>query len=181
MSEAKSKDQELESKTESRFETTFKSCFEAYNAWSEDQLNREKRNGLVEAIHDIRRVIARLEIEIAMSESKERASNPIPIPTHKTKQGGGKPLAVPSDFKETRRKNLEEAEKREEEAKAKREQRKSRSRKRPSDDNKSKGDDNGPLPGFLTQDTETGEKEEGKKKPTKRSAPRKPRAKKSDD
>jgi hypothetical protein len=37
----------------------------------------------MEAVHELRKVAARLEIEMAISERNEVASKPIPIPSHR--------------------------------------------------------------------------------------------------
>ncbi len=60
-------------------------CVSCYEAWKtgpdgEDAL----RNGL----HELRRVLARIEIELAANHSEESALKPIPIPLHRAHKGG---------------------------------------------------------------------------------------------
>ncbi len=60
-------------------------CVSCYEAWKtgpdgEDAL----RNGL----HELRRVLARIEIELAANHSEESAMKPIPIPLHRAHKGG---------------------------------------------------------------------------------------------
>ncbi len=89
-----------EDKTEERFAQCSESCFHAYQAWEAEQLCSEKRDLLRKSLHAMRKVLARVEIEMALSESKERAKNPMPIPTHRTKnKKDGKPLEVSDDVK----------------------------------------------------------------------------------
>lgn len=59
-------------------------CLKAYEAWDADKKAVEPRENLQEAIHELRKVGSRLEIEIAISERKEMTSKPLPIPPHRS-------------------------------------------------------------------------------------------------
>ncbi len=144
-----------EEKTAERFANRSENFFKAYEAWEKEQLCSEKRDDLRKALHSMRKVLARVEIEMALSESKERAKNPMPIPTHRTqnKKKAGKPLEV-SDEVKTRIKARKKAEAEAEEK-----------------DFNEKDD----LPEFLTQENGGGD-DNNKPKPRKpRSSQRNPR------
>jgi hypothetical protein len=54
-----------------------------YQGWRTQQKDGKAREDLMEAVHELRKVAARLEIEIAISERNEMAAKPIPIPPHR--------------------------------------------------------------------------------------------------
>ena len=66
-----------------RLKTCSEGCFEKYEAWDAKK-GTDTREALQEAIHDLRKVASRLEIEIALSEREKRSDNPIPIPAHRS-------------------------------------------------------------------------------------------------
>lgn len=77
---------------EKRLKEATDACLKAHGDWSKDKKDSKTREALMEAVHELRKVAARLEIEIAISERDEMASKPIPIPSHrsnKRKQGDG--------------------------------------------------------------------------------------------
>lgn len=85
-----------EENTLKRFEEDYNNCVTRYSAWAKDQLGSEQREELRKALHSVRKSLARIEIEMALSESIERAKNPIPVPSNKASdKKGGKPLEVP--------------------------------------------------------------------------------------
>ncbi len=55
-------------------------------AWAAQKQNAEAREALLEAIHELRKVSARLEIEIATSERAESSQRNLPIPSHRSHQ-----------------------------------------------------------------------------------------------
>ena len=55
-------------------------------AWASNKQNSEARESLLEAIHELRKVSARLEIEIATSERAETSHRNLPIPSHRSHQ-----------------------------------------------------------------------------------------------
>ena len=76
-----------------RLEDTSKTCIEAFKSWDSDKKNNQAREDLLEAVHDLRKVTSRMEIELAIAEREENARGPIPIPSHrdankKTSRGG---------------------------------------------------------------------------------------------
>lgn len=68
---------------EKRLRETSDACFKSYEGWRKDQKNGEARESLQDAIHELRKVASRLEIELAVSERNEMAQRPIPIPPHR--------------------------------------------------------------------------------------------------
>lgn len=61
-------------------------CVKAYEAWSKARKNVETRELLQEAVHELRKVSARLEIEMASSERDEITQRQIPIPSHRSQR-----------------------------------------------------------------------------------------------
>lgn len=68
---------------EKRLRDVSDACIKAYQAWHTAKKDAESRETLQDAIHEMRKVAARLEIEIAVSERDEMAMRPIPIPPHR--------------------------------------------------------------------------------------------------
>lgn len=69
-----------------RLSNSSDACIKAYEAWKKSKSVRESRETLQEAVHELRKVASRLEIEMAVSEREEMASKPIPVPTHRASQ-----------------------------------------------------------------------------------------------
>lgn len=67
-----------------RLKETSEACIKCYETWSKDQKDVPARESMQEAIHELRKVAARLEIEMAISERNEMTSKPIPIPSHRS-------------------------------------------------------------------------------------------------
>lgn len=72
------------SEIKQRLQDTAKKCVEQYEAWDAKKSDSESRENLQEAIHDLRKVASRLEIEIAISERNNVTSKPIAIPQHRS-------------------------------------------------------------------------------------------------
>ena len=79
---------------ETRLKEAADNCIKAYESWSGQKKNHEARERLQEATHELRKVAARLEIEIAVSERDDMTSRPIPIPPHRSsnRRPGGNDL-----------------------------------------------------------------------------------------
>ncbi len=80
-----------------RLRETVDNCIKAYENWAKARKNVEARELLQEAVHELRKVSARLEIELASSERDEMTQRQIPIPSHRSSrprpgQGGGSGL-----------------------------------------------------------------------------------------
>lgn len=69
-------------KIEDRLHDSSKSCFECYEAWASDKKDAEARAKLQEAIHELRKVASRLEIELAVSD-RDQTQHSLPVPTHR--------------------------------------------------------------------------------------------------
>ncbi len=69
---------------QTRLQQTSKNCLEAYEAWEKNKTNGKAQEGLHVAIHELRKVCSRLEIELAISERDQVVSRPLPIPAHRS-------------------------------------------------------------------------------------------------
>ena len=58
-------------------------CIKAYEAWSGSKKDLAAREALQENVHELRKVSARLEIEVAASEREDITQRQIPIPPHR--------------------------------------------------------------------------------------------------
>src|SRR5262245_29082838 len=79
----------MEEDIKKRLRESADSCLSSYEAWSANKKSAEARETLLEAVHEIRKVASRLEIELAISERDEMAQKPIPIPPHRDAQRRG--------------------------------------------------------------------------------------------
>jgi hypothetical protein len=69
--------------TKTRFEATSKDCYDAYVSWCANQKDKEARAVLNEAIHELRKVVSRFEIELAVSERNDSRKKPLSAPKHR--------------------------------------------------------------------------------------------------
>lgn len=75
--------------TQQRLKESADACIKAYDVWGSSKKNAEAREALQEAVHELRKVAARLEIEMASSERDEMTQRPISIPPHRASRGRG--------------------------------------------------------------------------------------------
>lgn len=68
---------------EERLVRTVEGCKESYSAWRANPADVPLREKLMEHMHDLRRVAARLEIELAVADRNAARAKPIPIPAHR--------------------------------------------------------------------------------------------------
>lgn len=66
-----------------RLKAASDACITTYEAWRAKAGDHAAREALQEAVHELRKVGARLEIELAVSDRKSQGSEPIPIPSHR--------------------------------------------------------------------------------------------------
>lgn len=71
-----------------RLRATSEQCLKAYESWTGGKKDLRAREDLMEAVHELRKVASRVEIDIAISERDEVTQRPIPIPPHRAAQGG---------------------------------------------------------------------------------------------
>ncbi len=69
---------------ETRLRETSENCLKAYAVWSKAKRDPAARETMAEALHELRKVAARLEIELGASEREEMAQRPIPVPPHRS-------------------------------------------------------------------------------------------------
>jgi len=67
-----------------RLKETSDTCLECYEVWSKDNKDSKSRESLQEAVHELRKVASRLEIEMAISERNGSTDKKLPIPTHRS-------------------------------------------------------------------------------------------------
>jgi hypothetical protein len=64
-------------------------CLAKLEAWHGKNTDAAAREGLQEAVHELRKVTARIEIELAVSDRKTQGSEMIPIPAHRASRRPG--------------------------------------------------------------------------------------------
>ncbi len=69
---------------EKRLRESTDACIKSFENWIKQNKNLESRESLMEAMHEVRKVVSRVEIEIAISERDRLGSRPIPIPPHRS-------------------------------------------------------------------------------------------------
>lgn len=84
---------------EKRLRESTDACIKGFEAWVKASKSLETRETLMEAMHEVRKVVSRLEIEIAISERDRLGSRPLPIPSHRSqKKRGGEGGGDEADF-----------------------------------------------------------------------------------
>lgn len=68
---------------ETRLKETSDTCLKTFKAWNDNKKSADNREQLQDAIHELRKVASRLEIELAISERDQNAQKPLPIPPHR--------------------------------------------------------------------------------------------------
>lgn len=71
---------------EKRLRESTDACIKGFEEWLKQSKSLESREQLMEAMHEVRKVVSRLEIEIAISERDRLGSRPIPIPPHRSQR-----------------------------------------------------------------------------------------------
>lgn len=69
---------------QTRLKETSENCLVAHEAWDAKKQDKKVQEDLHSAIHELRKVSSRLEIELAVSERDQATSKPLPIPSHKS-------------------------------------------------------------------------------------------------
>ncbi|PCI56092.1 MAG: hypothetical protein COB36_04710 [Alphaproteobacteria bacterium] len=69
---------------QTRLKETSQNCLVAYESWDEDRQDKKAQEALHAAIHELRKVSSRLEIDLAVSERNQSTAKPLPIPAHKS-------------------------------------------------------------------------------------------------
>ncbi len=75
---------------QTRLQETSQNCLKAFAEWEGKKKDRKAQEDLHSAIHELRKVSSRLEIELAMSERDQVTSKPLPIPAHRSNSKGVK-------------------------------------------------------------------------------------------
>lgn len=69
-----------------RLRDTADRCIKAYEGWEKGKKDFAARESLMEAVHDLRKVSSRVEIEVAVSERDEVTAKPLAIPPHRAQR-----------------------------------------------------------------------------------------------
>jgi hypothetical protein len=72
-----------------RLQETSQNCFTTFEAWSTDKKSEQLQEDLQNAIHELRKVTSRLEIEVAVNERSKVSQNSMDIPSHRSRGGRG--------------------------------------------------------------------------------------------
>ncbi len=72
---------------EQRLRATAEACVAAYHAWKTNPTEGASE-GLHTAVHEARKALSRVEIELSASRRDEHAVRPIPIPAHRSARRG---------------------------------------------------------------------------------------------
>ncbi len=68
--------------TEARLRETARACLVAYRGWRQGP-GEVSVQTLNDAVHDLRKVLARIEIDLSASRREEQGLRPIPVPAHR--------------------------------------------------------------------------------------------------
>jgi len=69
---------------EKRLRESTEAFIKNFENWVKNGKNLETREVLMESMHEVRKVVSRVEIEIAISERDRLGSRPLPIPPHRS-------------------------------------------------------------------------------------------------
>lgn len=78
----------MDSDIQTRLKDASQNCLEAYMSWNDKKQDSKTQEELHAAIHELRKVSSRLEIELAVSERDQLTSTHIPIPSHRSNMRG---------------------------------------------------------------------------------------------
>ncbi len=67
---------------EARLRETARTCLAAYRTWRQ-QPGENSIQPLADAVHELRKALARIEIDMSASRREEQVARPIPIPAHR--------------------------------------------------------------------------------------------------
>lgn len=70
-----------------RLEDSTEKCVKAYEEWRKDEKNDAARVSLQEAVHEVRKVASRLEIELVTSKRDNTVHKPMAAPSHRSAKG----------------------------------------------------------------------------------------------
>ncbi|HEY8964402.1 MAG TPA: hypothetical protein VIN59_08090 [Alphaproteobacteria bacterium] len=80
-----------------RLKDACEACTKTYTAWRAKSSDHTAREALMEAVHELRKVAARLEIDLAVADRQQNPNDPIPIPSHRAARRGGPGAQGPAD------------------------------------------------------------------------------------
>lgn len=71
-----------------RLQETSENCFIAYEAWTNDNKNSDLQEKLQDAVHELRKVASRLEIEMAVNERSNVRHEMVSESNHRSNNRG---------------------------------------------------------------------------------------------
>lgn len=74
-----------------RLESSTQQCVKTYEAWRKDEKSESAREALQDAVHEVRKVAARLEIELVTSKRDNTERKPLVAPSHRSSKGPQQP------------------------------------------------------------------------------------------
>ena len=74
---------------EKRLRESTEAFIKNFENWVKQSKNLESREVLMESMHEVRKVVSRVEIEIAISERDRLGTRPLPIPPHRSSRKPG--------------------------------------------------------------------------------------------
>jgi hypothetical protein len=69
--------------TKQRLQESAQNCYKAYEEWISNR-GTTQQEALQEALHELRKVTCRLEIDLAINDRQDSSSRPLPIPQHRS-------------------------------------------------------------------------------------------------
>ena len=76
---------EAETPVEQRLQESAAACLSSLSEWKKNLKDDDAKQALLGAVHDLRKVRARLEVDVAMNDRTNTNAKHIPIPEHKSK------------------------------------------------------------------------------------------------
>jgi hypothetical protein len=73
---------------QTRLQETSQNCLKTYAEWVGKKRDHKAQEELQAAIHELRKVASRLEIDLAVSERDQMTARHIPIPSHRSVKDG---------------------------------------------------------------------------------------------
>jgi hypothetical protein len=83
---------------QTRLQETSQNCLKSYTEWVGKKRDHKAQEDLQAAIHELRKVASRLEIDLAVSERDQMTARHIPIPSHRSVKDGNS--VEESDFED---------------------------------------------------------------------------------
>ena len=95
-----------------RLQDSTEKCVKSYEAWRKDEKSDSAREELQEAVHEVRKVASRVEIELVTSKRDNTVHKPMAAPSHRSAKGRHqKPEGADGNQSSEKEKSLEKLKK----------------------------------------------------------------------